>query len=76
MESTADDTEAKDSAAVAPMPDAGSHDGSAVDKEEAPCIRLCVTHTPPSTLYLCFWIRLHCSDRDRSFIYNKLVVML
>ena len=78
MASTADDVEAKDSV-VAPMPDAadaGSHNGSAVDKPEAPCIGLCVTHTPASTLYLCFWIRLHCSDRDRSFIYNKPIVML
>ena len=52
MESTADDAEAKDSAEDPPVPDAGSHNGSAVDKEEAPCIGLCVTHTPPSTLYL------------------------
>ena len=79
MASTADDAEAKDSAEDPPVPDAaaaGSRNGSAVDKQEAPCIGLCVTHTPASTLYLCFWIRLHCSDRDRSFIYNKPIVML
>ena len=50
MDSTADNVEAKDSV-EAPMPDAGSHNGSAVDKQEAPCIGLCVTHNPASTLY-------------------------
>ena len=70
MASTEDDAEAtidgKDAAA-------GLHDG---EKVEVPCTGLCVTHTPPSTLYLCFWMRLYWSDRDRSFICSELVVTL
>ena len=73
MESTADDTEAKDSAAVAPMPDAGSHDGSAVDKEEAPCIRLCVTHTLQALSTFVFgYVCIAVIVIGRSFIINLL----
>ena len=76
MASTADDVEAKDSV-VAPMPDAadaGSHNGSAVDKPEAPCIGLCVTHTPLQALstfvfgYVCIAVIVI----GRSFIINLL----